>query len=159
VAWPGVGEQGSKRLWREDLRPLEPLVRQVEEVDGQRGDVGAPVAQWWEADLADAEPVVQVFPELALRDRAGEIAVGGRDQPDIDFPRAGLTQRLDGALLDGPKELRLHLGAQLAQFIQEQRAAVGFLEFPAVIAGGPGEGAFAVAEKDALGELFRHGGA
>src|SRR5205085_12698630 len=48
---------------------------------------------------------------------------------------------------------------QFPQFVKEQRAPVGLLKLPAVIAGGPGERAFAVAEQDALGELFRHGGA
>ena len=109
-----MGEQGSKRLRRKCLGALEPLVRQVEEVNGQRGNVAPPVAQRREADLADAEPIVQILAELALRDRPGEVAVGGRDQPDIDLPGAGLAQRLDGALLDGSEELRLDFRAQLA---------------------------------------------
>jgi hypothetical protein len=32
-----------------------------------------------------AEPVEQVGPEPATIDRSSEIAVGGRDQPDIDL--------------------------------------------------------------------------
>ena len=60
--------------------------------------------------------------------------------------------------LERAEQLGLYLEAQLADLVEEQRAAVGELERAFLVGHGPGEGAPAVAEEEALGELPRQAG-
>ena len=54
---------------------------------------------------------------------------------------------------------RLHRQRDLADLVEEKRAAVGQLEAPGFVARRAGEGAFHMAEKLALEERLGHGGA
>ena len=63
------------------------------------------------------------------------------------------------ALLQDAQQLGLRSGVQVADFVQEDGAAVGQLEFAAAGGGGAGEGAFLVAEQFGLEQLGGNGGA
>ena len=82
--------------------------------------------------------------------RSAKIAVGGGDDAHIHLDRALGADRIDFAFLQRAQQLDLHVEAQFADFVEEQRAAIGFLEFAQMLVGGAGEGAFLVAEQDAI---------
>ena len=58
------------------------------------------------------------------------------------------ADRIDLALLDGAQELDLRVERQLADLVEEQRAAGGLDELADVALGRAGEGALLVAEQD-----------
>ena len=92
-------------------------------------------------------------------DRFVEVAVGGGDDADIDLDRLGAADAVDLALLDGAQQLGLQADVHLADFVEQQRAAVGFLELADAAGDGAGEGALLMAEQFALQQVLRDGGA
>src|SRR5690606_33722554 len=127
----------------------------LEELAGEQQDVLAALAQRRQLDGHDREPEVQILAELALTDHLPEIAVGGRDHPDVDLADLALADPLDLATIEHPQQLGLEIEGQLADLVQEQGAAVGLLERARAIADRPGERALAVAEDRRLGQLAR----
>jgi hypothetical protein len=87
-----------------------------------------------------------------LRDLNDEIPVRGRDETDIDRTSLGLAESHHLAFLNGPQELDLHRRRDVADFIQEQCAALRRFEDAEAIANGPGEGAAHMAEELGLEE-------
>src|SRR2546428_10242038 len=65
---------------------------------------------------------------------------------------------MEGLLLQHAQELALLIGAQLADLVQEDRAAIGLLEVALTVGDGAGEAALHVAEQLALEQLGRDGG-
>ena len=57
-----------------------------------------------------------------------EIAVGRRDDAHVDLDGLGRADAADLALLQHAQELHLHLRADLADLVEEQRPALGLLE-------------------------------
>ena len=96
-------------------------------LDEQRDVVGA-VVQRRQVQPHDAEPVEQVLAEPAGADLVLEVAVGRRDDPDVDLLRLRAADAADLALLERAQQLRLEIERQLAELVEEQRAAVGLLE-------------------------------
>ena len=98
------------------------------------------------------EAVEQVLAEPARRATSAlEVAVGGGDEADVDLERRwSPPTRSNSPLLQHAQELGLHGRRQLADLVEEERAAVGQLEAPGLLAVGAGEGAALVAEQLAL---------
>ena len=111
------------------------------------GQVFDPVAQGRHDDVDNAEAVEQILAELSRGHALREIAIGRRDDADVHVPRRLLSDRLDFAALQKSEQHRLHSQAHLADFVQEQGAAVGFLDHAAAIAVGAGEAAPHVSEQ------------
>ena len=78
----------------------------------------------------------------------------GTDDADVDLERVVVAHAADLAALEHAQQLGLHGSGQFADFVQEQRAAVGDLEQADPVIVGAGEGAFAVAEQLALDQVF-----
>ncbi len=97
----------------------------LQEESRQLGDVAVTFAQAWHADVEDIEAVVEVLPEVARFHRYFKIRIGGRDDPRVN--RNGLvpTDTLDGTLLEEPQQVDLQVLGQIADFVEEQGAAVG----------------------------------
>jgi len=74
-------------------------------------------------DRKDIQPVPQIFPESAFGDLLLQIAIGGGDDADIDFDRAGAAHALELAILDHAQQLRLQFQRQFADFIQKEGGA------------------------------------
>ena len=94
-----------------------------QEVLGQGRDVVAPVAERRDVDREDAQAEEQVFAELAGRHELGERPVRRGDDPDVGRPRPGVADRRHLAVLDGPQELDLEARRDVADLVQEHRAA------------------------------------
>ena len=131
----------------------------LDEMTGQRNDVAGAVAQRRHQDGKHVQPVIQVLAEAALARHASQVAVGGADDAHIHLHRPFGADGIDFALLQGAQQLDLHVQAKLADLVQEQGTAVGFLEFAQMLVAGAGERALFVAEQDALDQVFRDGAA
>ena len=125
------------------------------EVVGQGADVLGPLAQRGQAQVHDIQAIEQVFAEGAVLDRLGQVAVGGGDDADVHLDRLGAADAVDLALLDGAQQLGLQAGIHLADFVQQQGAAIGFLELADAPGDGAGEGAFLMAEQFGFQQVFR----
>ena len=79
----------------------------------------------------------------------------GADDAHIDRRFADRAQRPHCPLLDHPQQLALHGQRQVADLVEEQRAAVRRLEEALAVLGSTGEGALAVAEEFGLEQLLR----
>ena len=130
-----------------------------EEMAHQVRDVLRPLAQRRHRDRKDVQAVEQVLAETALLHVVDQVAVGGRDDAHVDLDRLARADRLDLALLDRAQQLDLRGRRQLADLVEEQRAAGGLDEFAGVALGGAGEGALLVAEQDRLDEVVGDGAA
>ena len=97
--------------------------------------------------------------KLAVVHHRREVAVGGRDQPDVGAQGPAAAHALEGPLLEHPQHLALHAERQLADLVEEQRAALGLLEAPRLAAVGAGEGPLLVAEELVLDQRLRDRGA
>ena len=89
----------------------------------------------------------------------GEIAVGRGDQAHVDPQRPGAAEPLELVLLQHAQDLGLRAGAHVADFVQEQRAAVGLLEPADPLLVGARERALLVAEELGLEEVLLQRGA
>ena len=106
-----------------NARLAEPLGGFAEEERAQVRDLLAAIAQRRHVDADHAQAVEQILAELAVGDALLEIGVGRGDDPDVDPLRARVADRQHLALLEEPQQLRLHVERQVADFVEEQRAA------------------------------------
>src|SRR6188474_3448830 len=103
--------------------------------------------------------MIEILAEPTLVDHHAEIAVGRGDPAHVDLERAAAADALEAALLQDAQELGLELGLELADLVEEERAAVGQLEPAALALGRAGERALLVAEQLALEQLLAQRGA
>ena len=80
------------------------------------------------ADRKHVEPVQKIRPELAGGGHLLEIAVGCRDEADVNPAGLRRSQPLELPLLEHAQQLGLQLQWQIADFVEEERALVGDLE-------------------------------
>ena len=110
-------------------------------------------------DRKHVEAVIKVFAETAFARQFRQVAVGGGDDAHVDLHRPLGADGIDFAFLQRAQQLDLHVEAQFADFVEEQRAAVGFLEFAQMLVAGAGERALLVAEQDGFDQVLRNGAA
>ena len=77
------------------------------------------------------------------------------DQAEVGLDRLDAADALDLALLDRAQQLGLQVEAQVADLVEEQRAAGGQLELAELLLVRAGERAALVAEQRALDQLVR----
>jgi hypothetical protein len=123
----------------------------------QQRDVLAALAQRRHLDRQHAEPVVQVLAEARLGGPVAQVAVGRRDHAHIDAPGHRAADALELALLQHAQQLGLQGRRDLADLVEQQRAAVGQLEAALAHPVGAGERALLVAEQLALEQGRRTG--
>ena len=92
-----------------------------------------------------------------LAHRVGEIAVRGGDDPDVDRHRPGAADAVDHALLNGAQQLGLQPHVHFGDFVEQQRAAIGLLEFADAARHRAGKRALLVAEQLGFEQRFRDG--
>src|SRR5215467_2847089 len=87
-------------------------------------------------------------------DHRRQVAVGRSDQPHVDPQRSGAAEALELVLLQDAQDLGLRTGAHVADFVQEERAAVRLLEAPDALLVGAGERSLLVSEQLGLEQVF-----
>ena len=98
-----------------------------------------PLAQGRHVDGKHVEAIIEIFAEAAFLRQLGQVPVGGRDDAHIDLHRALGADGIDFAFLQHAQQFHLHVERQFADFVEEQRAAVGFHELAEMLVGGARE--------------------
>src|SRR5665213_3032320 len=122
-------------------------------------DILAPHSQRWNRQRQNVQAIEQVLAKLSVFDTLEQFAVGCRYDADVDFDGLATADRLDRAFLQGAKQFDLGCERQLADFVEEQRAAGSLDEFAGVTFGGAGEGPLFMTEQDRLHQIVRNGAA
>src|SRR5208283_4273783 len=94
----------------------------------QQQDIVAAVAQGRQLDLHDVQPVKQILAELAAADGLREVAVRRGNEADIDAQLLRAADARERAVLQKAKQLGLKRLAHVGDFVEKNRAAVGFLD-------------------------------
>ena len=106
----------------------------IEEKPGELRQILEPVAERRHPDRDDVDPVIQVLPEPPVLDRLLQIDVGRDDQAEVGLDWLGSADPLDFPLLNRAQQLGLEIEPQVADFVEEQRAAARQLELARVAA-------------------------
>ena len=80
--------------------------------------------------------MVEILPEASLADRDLEVRVGGADDPAVEGFLHGAAEAAHRLLLERGENLRLDIGRQQRDLVEEQHAARGRLEEPDLGAAG-----------------------
>jgi len=163
VTGPWEGLKLRHRITRDREVHALPLVaalgRFLEELLHERGNVLGAFSKRWQVDLNDAHTVVEVFTKCAVVDHLAEVAIRRGDDTHVDGDHARATDALHLPRFEHAQELGLKADVELADLIQEQRAAIGHLEAPLLAVGGASERAAFVTEQYAFDEIGRDGAA
>jgi hypothetical protein len=116
------------------------------------------LAERRELEADHVEAVEQILTEEPFGDEIIEVAVGGRDHPDVHVDGAVLSERGDLLLLEGAEQLRLEAEGHLSDLVEEEGAAVGRLKATHALLRRARVGATAVTEELALHEGLGDGG-
>ncbi len=100
--------------------------------------------------LHDVQAIEKIAAEAPSGDFGAQIAVGRRDDGDVDSLRLQGADALHFAVFERAQQLGLHRQGQLADFVEEQRAALCGLEHSRLRLDRAGERAAHVAEQLAL---------
>ena len=104
---------------------------------GQQEDILASFPERRRAELDDVQAVEEVLAEAVLADGLDDVAVGGGDQADLDAQLLVAAHAGEAAVLEEAEQLGLEGTAHVANFIQEDGAAVGLLDAPGLLAEAP----------------------
>ena len=86
-------------------------------------------------------------------DLLSQVAIRRGDEPDVDASRDVLADTAHFAFLERAQHLGLRARRQLADFVEEERPEMRFLEHPGAFGEGAGERAAAVAEELRVDEI------
>src|SRR3954451_17188829 len=126
-----------------------------EQVFGQLSDVFDAVAKWRQEDLEGVDAIHEIFAEVAGGDHVWQIAMCSANDANINIRGAVFTHPANLAAFKHPQEFGLHRFGKLADFVEENCAAIGDFKQSDAVLVGTREGTFAMAEELALDERFR----
>ena len=118
-----------------------------------------PLAQRRNRDRKHRQPEVQILAVLARRDRRLQVAVRRRDDPHVDLKRRRAADPLEALLFERAQNLGLQRQRQIADLVEEQRAAMRHLELAELARRRAGERALLVAEQLGLEQGLGNRGA
>src|SRR5258705_8581436 len=148
VARPVVADQQVERFPADGVEmSAEPARVALHEILHQHRDIVFPRAEGWHFDQKYIQPVKQVLTETASRDRRGQVTICGCDEAYLHKDRLGAADALEFPLLQDAQECDLRIGQELADFIEEEGAAVGQFEASKPTLHRTGKGALLMAEQ------------
>ena len=151
IAGPVMSQQAIDNGFRYKIDFFfEGLTVVVDKVRDQLDDVFLAVTQGGHGNVNDVEAIIEVQPEFFFFDCLGEIDIGSRDHPDINFEGFGAPDPEDFTVLQHPQQGCLHPRADIADFVEEDGPAVDNFKFAYFAGSGTGEGAFFVAKEISL---------
>src|SRR3972149_6368469 len=106
----------------------------------QERDIFTPVAEREQPDRNHIDTIIEITTHLTLRDESLQGNVAGSYYPHIDLYRPIAAKPLDLLVFKDAEKLRLHEQRHAFDFIDEQSAAVGQLNFSRACALGPRTG-------------------
>src|SRR5687767_8968078 len=101
---------------------------QLREISGELHRVALALPQRGKSERNDVEAEEQILAEDPLGDAAREVVVRGGDDADVYVHGLAATDALNLLRLDRSQQLRLRFSAEVADLVEEQRAAVRQLE-------------------------------
>ena len=110
-------------------------------------DILAPLAQRRDFDADYVQPVQQVFAKVRRLDARLQVLMSGGDDAHVDLDGRLTAHSIELAFRQHAQQPRLQGRRHVADFVEEQRAAVGLLEASAAQSVGAGEGTLLVAEQ------------
>ena len=113
------------------------------------------LAQRRQHERDDVQPVEEILAERAGPGRRLQVAVRRGNQPEVHPHRPRAADALELPLLQRAQQLRLQRERQLADLVEEERAAVGQLHLALLEADRAGERPLLVAEQLRSREVFR----
>ena len=113
----------------------------------QEGNILHALPERRQMDIDDVQTVKKVFPEGAPLARGLQVAVGRGNEPQVHLELAHAADPHDLAFLQHPQDLGLEQGRNVADLVEEDRAAVGLLQQPLFLILRAGEGALLEAEQ------------
>ncbi len=137
------------------LNLLALAVEVGEMIDEQRNIVAA-LAQRRQPQGYQINAVVEVLAECAIGYHLFEPRIGGTNNAHIGVARPAVAERFERALLKHTQQLHLRRLVQIANLVEENRAALGSLKAPFAGSNGAGERPFRVAEHLALEKRARN---
>src|SRR5207245_5624402 len=157
VPWPFPRREALHHRRRDRLNLLlHFLCELLDEISHQQGNVFATLSQRRDADRKHIQTVKQIAAKFTIRDHLLQVSVGRSDKPNIDASRVRAAQAFEFALLQSAQELRLDVGWDITDFIQEQRALIRKLHASDPLADRACEGTFFVAEQLAFEQARRN---
>jgi hypothetical protein len=114
---------------------------------GKRENIGSAFPQRDQVQPGHIEAIVQILAKSTGRDRFFEMDIRGGNQPHVDGDLLARAHRYDFAFLNHSKQFDLQGQWQIADFIQEQRPAMGGLKPSGLSGHGAGESAPLMAEQ------------
>ena len=126
----------------------------LQEVPREHGDVFQPLAQGRQAQADHVEAVEQVFAEHPVLDALLQVLVGGGDHAHVGLDGVVPAHAVEMAVAQHPQQPGLQVERHVADFVEEQRAALGLLEAATAHGLRAGEGAALMAEQFTLQQVF-----
>ena len=106
----------------------------------------------------DRDAVIKVLAEGPLTHGAGQVTVGGGDEPEGGMDLLGPAHAHEAVLLQYAQELDLHVHGDIAHFVDEQRAVVRQFKKADLLSRGACEGAFFMPEELVFEEMLGNRG-
>src|SRR5262249_52428192 len=131
----------------------------LSKVAHQQWDVFRALTQRRNAYGKDVKTVVKVVAEQPVLHHLLQVTVGRSHQAHVDTFGVRAAQSLELPLLQGAKKLRLDLGRDVADLVQEEAPAIGQFQASDLLRDGAGERALLMAEQLALQQPCGNGGA
>src|SRR6266513_1317149 len=155
VPGPGMGAQlavhfGCQRRHRQTVLPGESLEHRLSDA----AEIVAPLPQGRQPEHDAAQAEVEILPESRLAHALSEMLVGRRQNAYVDRPRFRPSDPADLLVLQYTQQLGLQAERQVADLVEEQRAAVRHLEQPGLGGMGVRKGAALVTEQLGLDEVL-----
>src|SRR5882724_11264250 len=126
----------------------------IQEMASQDGDVRGAIAEWRNEKRNDVETVEKVLAKTAMQNFLFEILIRGGKHADIDATGLVRADRFEALLFEHAQHFGLRAETHIADFIEEESAAIGLLKLANFVVAGAGEAAFDVAEKFGFYEFF-----
>src|ERR1700722_19708949 len=115
-------------------------------VTQQLRNILAPLAQWWNLDPNYIETVQEILAKVAGLDAQLEILMSRGDDANVDLHRGLSADTVELAFGQHTQQACLQRRRHIADFVEEQRAAIRLFESSPTQCIGTGEGAFFVSE-------------
>ena len=120
----------------------------------QFGDVGRAFAERRDVDFKRIDAIHQVLAKIAVLDHLFQISMRGTNDTDVDLLRFVVSDAAYFAAFQHSQQLGLHRLRQLADLVQEQRAAVRHFEQSDTMFIRAREGSLAMPEQLAFDQRF-----
>ena len=123
----------------------------------QRNNIFPTLPQSRKSDMHSIDSVIEVLPKPTFPYQLLQVHIGRADEPDIHRDSLASAHPHYAAALDYPQQLGLQMQRNVADFIQEQRPAIGLFKLAYVIRVRIRKSALHVAKQFALEQRLCYG--